>query len=193
MPSTADSYLRPTFLGACVLFAAAASIVGCGVAPQPESIKTTAAFEVPLPTPADREAFLSVLNDVAKSEGLHVDAASKQDLEHRSSIYKMTLSAAVWKGENDDESIASAMDGPDHLGKVWLMFSKGEDPALNERFRGTAMREIMRHWPETLSLPIMPTGAIPPSHDLVRTPQGYIVNPNEAAKYGVGSDTESPQ
>jgi hypothetical protein len=105
----------------------------------------------------------------------------------------MTLSAAVWKGEDDDEAIASAMDGPDHLGQVWLTFSKGEDPALNERFRDAAMREIVRRWPETLSLPLMPTGAIPLSRDLVRTPQGYIVNPSEAAKYGAGNGRELSQ
>jgi hypothetical protein len=171
----------------------AASIAGCGVAPQPESAKTTAAYEVPLPTQEDRETFLSVLSDIAKSEGLHVDSASKESLEHRSSVYRMTLSAAVWKGEDDDEAIASAMDGPDHLGQVWLTFSKGEDPALNERFRDAAMREIVRRWPETLSLPLMPTGAIPLSRDLVRTPQGYIVNPSEAAKYGAGNGRELSQ
>jgi hypothetical protein len=166
----------------------AASIVGCGVAPQPESAKTTAAYEVPLPTQEDRETFLSVLSDAAKSEGLHVDSASNEDLERRSSVFRMTLSAAVWRGERDNEAIAAAMDGQDHLGRVWLAFSKGEDPAMSERFRDAAMREIVRRWPETLSLPVMPTGAIPLSRDLVRTPQGYIVNPNEAAKYGTGSD-----
>lgn len=171
----------------------AASVLGCGVAPQPESAKTTAAFEVPLPTQEDRETFLSVLSDVAKAEGLHVDSASNEDLEHRASIHRMTLSAAVWRGENDDEAIASAMDGPDHLGQIWLTFSKGEDPALNERFRDAAMHAIMRRWPETLSLPIMPTGAIPLSRDLVRTPQGYVVNPSEAARYGAPSESDLPQ
>ena len=121
----------------------ASCIVGCGAAPQPESAKTTAAYEVRLPTQEDRETFLSVLSDVAQSEGLHVDSASKEDLERRSSVFRMTLSAAVWRGERDDEAIASAMDGPDHVGQVWLTFSKGEDPALGERFRDAAMREIV--------------------------------------------------
>jgi len=168
-----------------------AGIMACGVVAQPESSKTTAAFEVPLPTKADREAFLSVLSEVAKPEGLHVDFSGPEDLERRAAVYRMTLSAAVWKGENDDEVIASALDGPDHLGRVWLAFSKGENPAMNERFRDAAMREIMRHWPQTLSLPIMPTGAIPLARDLVRTPQGYVVNPNEAAKYEAASPASS--
>ena len=45
------------------------------------------------------------------------------------------------------------------------------------------MHEIMLHWSGTLSLPIMPTGAIPLHRDLVRTPNGYIVNPSDAYKY----------
>jgi hypothetical protein len=52
------------------------------------------------------------------------------------------------------------------------------------------MREIMLRWPGTLSLPIMPTGAIPLPRDLVRTPNGYIVDPSEAHKYR-RDDTES--
>jgi len=44
------------------------------------------------------------------------------------------------------------------------------------------MREIMQRWPCTLSLPIMPTGAIPLHGDLVRTSNGYMV---------AGSDNEA--
>ncbi len=76
-----------------------------------------------------------------------------------------------------------AMDAHDHLGQVWIMFSKGEDQALSSRFREDALREIKLRWPDTLSLPIMPTGAIPLARDLVRTPNGYIVNPTEAYRY----------
>jgi hypothetical protein len=43
-----------------------AVIVGCSVASQPESIKTVAAFEVPLQSKADREEFLSVLRAAAE-------------------------------------------------------------------------------------------------------------------------------
>lgn len=48
------------------------------------------------------------------------------------------------------------------------------------------MSQIMLRWPETLSLPIMPTGAIPLHSDLIRTPNGYVVNPAEAHKYSLG-------
>lgn len=170
----------------------AASVVGCGVAPQPESARVAAAFEVPLPTQEDRETFLSILSDVAKAEGLHVVSASNEELEHQSSSHRMTLHAAVWRGQDNDEAIASARDGPEHLGRVWLTFSKGQDPVLNERFRDAAMRSILQRWPGTLPLPIMPTGAIPLSRDLIRTPEGYIVNPNEAVRYGAANESALP-
>jgi hypothetical protein len=161
-------------------------ISACGVAPQPESAKTVAAFEVPLPSQADRDQFLAILHNAAANEGMHVDAASNEDLKQQakgSPAFEMTMNATVWKGANDDEPIASAMDQPDHLGQVWISFSKGEDVMLNTRLREAAMREIMRNWPKTLSLPIMPTGAIPLHRDLIRTPEGYVVNPAEAHKY----------
>jgi hypothetical protein len=160
----------------------------CGFAPQPQSAKTVAAFEVPLPSPAERIEFLSVLRKVAEAEGMHVDAASTEDLERQASVspaFKMTMNATVWRSTKDDEPVASAMDQPDHPGQVWIAFFKGDDPQLNSRLQENAMRDIMRKWPGTLSLPIMPTGAIPLYGDLIRTPEAYIVNPIAAHKYGL--------
>jgi hypothetical protein len=117
---------------------------------------------------------------------MHVDVESKQDLENdaqASPLLQKTMNAAVWRGANDDEAIASAMDQHDHLGQVWIVFSRGKDPALSSRFRERAMRAIKLRWPDTLSLPIMPTGAIPLHADLVRTPIGYVVKPSEAHRY----------
>jgi|HubBroStandDraft_3_1064219.scaffolds.fasta_scaffold80186_2 hypothetical protein len=169
-----------------VLIAIGAALAGCGARPQPESARTVAAFEVPLPTETDREQFLSVLRTAAQAEGMHVDVESTQDLQNAaraSPLLAMTLNAAVWRGIHDDEAIASAMDHYDHLGQVWIAFSKGEDPALSSRFRERAMQAIKLRWPETLALPIMPTGAIPLHKDLVQTPAGYVVKPSEAHKY----------
>lgn len=163
-----------------------ALILGCGVAEQPKSAKTVAAFEVSLPTDADRNEFLAVLREAAQPEGMHVDSESAQDIAEGikvSSAFARTLNAAVWRGANDDEAVASAMDLPDNLGKIWLSFSKGTDPPLNARFQDNAMRQIMLRWPDTVSLPIMPTGAIPLPRDLIRTRNGYIVNPSEVHKY----------
>src|SRR5258708_4922937 len=112
-----------------VAFAICALLAGCGVATQPESAKTVAAFDVPLPSEADRKQFLSVLREAAESEGMHVDVESTQDLARETKIspaFAKTMNAAVWRGANDDEAIASAMDQPDHLGLVWIMFSRGK-------------------------------------------------------------------
>jgi len=169
-------------------------IAGCGGATQPESARTVAAFEVPLPSAADRDEFLSVLRAAAEVEGMHVDATSKVELESEAKVspnFQMTMNATVWRSSNDSEAVASAMDQFDHLGQVWLMFSRGEDPAMAVRFRKRAMHEIMLHWPSTLSLPIMPTGSIPLHRDLVRTPTGYRVNPAEAHKYDGSSGHDS--
>ncbi|MEJ1960948.1 MAG: hypothetical protein WDO56_05130 [Gammaproteobacteria bacterium] len=167
-------------------------VAGCGVTNQSESAKTVAAFAVPLPSAADRDQFLLVLRAAADAEGMHVDAASRESLEKVAKVMpdsEMTLHAVVWRGSNDDEPIADAMDYRDHLGEVWIAFFKGEDPALATRFRERAIREIMLHWSGTLPLPIMPTGAIPLHRDLLRTPGGYVVKPSEARRYDV-SDTK---
>jgi len=163
----------------------------CGVAPQPESSQTVAAYEIPLPTEAERTEFLSLLSAVAETEGLHVDSADPRELRRTAEIMpvaEMSIHAAVWRGTEDDDSEAVIMDQKDHLGQVWIMFSKGEKPELARRFRDKAMERIFERWPETLSLPIMPSGTIPLHEDLVRTPAGYEVKSSEEAKY---SDPES--
>jgi hypothetical protein len=172
-----------------------ALIAGCGVATQPESAKTVAAFEVPLRSEADRAQFLSVLRAAAGAEGMHVDVESAQGLAQETQVspaFAKTMNAAVWRGANDDEAVASAMDQPEHLGQVWIMFSRGKDPKLTTRFRESAMSQIMLRWPDTLSLPIMPTGAIPLHGDLIRTPNGYIVNPSQAHKYSLDGTESRP-
>jgi hypothetical protein len=154
-----------------------------------------AAFEVPLPTEADRDHFLSILRAAAQVEGMHVDFTNKAELEREAKAspnFQMTMNATVWLGANDEEAVASAMDQFDHLGQGWLTFFRGEDPAIAARFRERAMHEVMMHWPGTLSLPIMPTGATSLHRDLVRTPTGYIVNPSVAHKYDLASTQARP-
>jgi hypothetical protein len=176
-----------------VAFSISVLVAGCGPTAQPESAKTVAAFEVPLESEADRNQFLAVLRAAAAPEGMHVDAESTEDLQAEAKVspnFQMTMKAAVWRGSNDDEAVASVMDRFDHLGRVWIMFSRGTDPTLTSRFRENTMREIMHRWPGTLSLPIMLTGAIPLYGDLIRTPNGYVVNPTAAHKYE--ATTEGP-
>ncbi len=159
----------------------------CGAAPQPESRKTVAAYEVPLPTASDKAQFLDLLRKVAEVNGYHVDAASPADLAAMSEVSKITFSATVWRGD-DEESMASAMDFRDRIGRVWLAFPTGNDPSRSTQFRESLVPQIRQAWPETASLPIMPSGAIPLTEDLVRTPTGYEVLPTAASKYQSKSD-----
>ncbi len=154
---------------------------GC-VAQQPESARTVAAFEVPLPTSTDKQEFLEVLREVSEARGYHVDAWSDGELRHISEVTPITFNASVWRG-NDEESMASAMDFSDRLGRVWISFPKGEDPQRSTEFRDALIPKIQERWPETASLPIMPNGAIPLPDDLVRTPSGYKIKPSEASRY----------
>lgn len=158
----------------------------CGVAPQPESAKTVAAFEIPLSSDADRGALLGLMQRTALANGYHVDATGPEDLKRLSEVSTMTFHAAVWRGDDDEEVIASAMDSQDRLGRVWIAFAKGENPVRLQIFRERLMRVVHQRWPETRSLPIMPTGAIPLSTDMVRTSEGYRVKPESAAKYAAG-------
>lgn len=77
------------------------------------------------------------------------------------------------------------MDGHDHLGLVWIAFLEGEDPVSAARFRDRVMNRVMLRWPETMSLPVMPTGSIPNPYQLVRTPSGYKLNPAYISSYDV--------
>jgi hypothetical protein len=158
-------------------------LAGCGAAEQPERAKTVAAYEVPLPTAADKARFLELLSREARAQGFHVDAATPHELEGQSEVSPITFSATVWRGADDEEPIASAMDFKDHIGRVWLSFSLGQDPDRASRLRQELVPQIEKIWPETAALPIMPNGAIPLSGDLVRTPSGYVVRSSAAQKY----------
>ena len=155
----------------------------CGPVEQPKSAKTVAAYEVPLPTPSDKQRFIALLTEKAQAAGFHVDAATDEELKATSAVSPQTFNATVWRGKDDEEPIASAMDFQDRLGRVWISFSLGEDPARSRQFRDGLMPAIKEAWPDTASLPIMPNGAIPLTEDLVRTSRGYIVKPAAAAKY----------
>ena len=155
----------------------------CGVAPQPNSARTVAAFEVPVFTKSDRDWLVALLRQYAEPEGFHVDADTDEDNKQLSEVSPITINATVWRGKNDDEPVASVMDGADHIGLGWLTFSKSEDPEHTARFRDNVMKQIKVRWPKTAALPIMPTGAIPLHDDLTLTKDGYRVKRAAASKY----------
>jgi hypothetical protein len=151
-------------------------------APQPTSLKTVAAYEINLPTDADKARFLRILRKVAEEDGYHVDAASAPELAAMSDVSPITFNASVWRGE-DEESMASAMDFQDRIGRVWLSFPKGENPDRSTRFRGKLIKQVQLAWPDATRLPVMPNGGLPLTGDLVRTSSGYAVKASERAKY----------
>ena len=159
-------------------------VTGCSPVAQPESLRTVAAYEVPLLSPHDKAEFQNLLRREAARHGYHVDAATASQLQAMSEVSPITFSAAVWRG-NDDEVIASAMDFVDHLGRVWITFSKGQDPRRSGQFRQSLVPEIQKRWPSTTSLPIMPSGAIPLTTDLIKTPSGYAVAQSAKHKYQI--------
>lgn len=162
-------------------------IAGC-VAPQPESLDTVAAFEIPVPTASDRTELLTLVRQEAEADGLQLYAASDEQLRDVSEAIpqaRRTVSATVWRGAENALPEVTIMDGADHLGRAWITFAKGEDTAQAAQFRERLMRRILLRWPETIALPILPGGNIPLARHLIRTPAGYKLDPAYAEDYGV--------
>ena len=142
--------------------------LACAPVVQPESNRTVAAYEVTLRTPDDYRRFLSILDEVGKQNGFHLDHRDGGGVE------PFTINASIWRGD-DEESMAHAMDFQDRIGRVWITFPLGEEPSRSADFRSALMERIKDAWPSTTSLPIMPNGAIPLTDDLVRLSDGYRV------------------
>jgi len=151
-------------------------------APQPTSLETVAAYEINLPTDADKASFIKILQKAAEDEGYHVDASSPSELAAMSDVSPITFSVSVWRGD-DEESMASAMDFRDRLGRVWLSFPRGEDPNRSTRFREKLVRQVQETWAGATPVPVMANGALPLTGDLVRTSEGYEVKASERSKY----------
>jgi len=156
---------------------------GCGaMGSARDRLPPVAALEVPLPTSRDRADFTSLLRREATAHGFHVDAATPKEIESSNSVSPISLNATVWRGD-DEEVVASVMDGIDHFGRVWISFEPGSDPKSFTTFRTALWPLLVKRWPEARRLPIMPSGAIPLPRDLMRTPDGYKVKRSAAAIY----------
>lgn len=168
-------------------------VAGC-VAPQPESLDTVAAFEIPVPTASDRTELLTLIRQEAEADGLQLYAASDEQLRDVSEAIpdaRRTVDATVWRGSENALPEVTITDGADHPGRAWITFAKGEDTAQAAQFRERLMRRILLRWPETIALPVMPGGTIPHARHLIRTPSGYKLDPAYAGHYGV--TTAAPQ
>lgn len=161
----------------------------CQPVPQPESLRTVAAFETPLTTAVERADLLTILTAEAGAEGLDVTAETAQEMERWADMspeLRKSIDATVYRGGDLRQPEAHVSD-QFHFGHVWISFNQGEDPALARRFRDQLMSRIIERWPETLSVPVAQTGALPHKKDLVRGSQGYEINPARMAGYICGT------
>ena len=165
----------------------ALALATCGQVPQPDSLRTVAAIEIPLATQADRSDLLALLRRQAEAQGLHVDDVSEERRRMNETMplppeMRGTLYAGVWRGANDEEMEVGA-DDMGHPGRAWLTFARGTDPVRSTRVRDAFLTALKRRWPGARPIPIMPTGALPLAQDLRWTAQGYRVARDAAAGY----------
>lgn len=167
----------------------AGCIRACQPVPQPESARTVAAFEAPLNTAVDRADFLAILSAEAAVEGLDLHVETAEEMERWAGMapeLRKSIDVTVYRGGDIRQSEAWASD-QFHFGHVWIVFEKGEDPALARRFRERLMSRIVQRWPQTLSVPVAQTGSLPNREDLVRGDNGYEINPSRIAGYICGT------
>lgn len=163
----------------------AGCIRACQPVPQPESLRTVAAFEVPLTSADERADFLAILAADAAAEGLDVHVETAAQMERRAAMspdLRESIRATVYRRGDLRQTEAQVSD-QFLLGYVWISFNQGENPALAQRFRDRLMSRVVERWPETLIVPVSPTGSIPFKKDLVRGDHGYEIDPAKMAGY----------
>jgi hypothetical protein len=183
------------FIGPALMFSVPAGCAGAFFfpRPQPTSLKTVAALEVPLRTSEDHADLLAMLQRVARQQGLHVDdgtmqwirfrrSASSNEPDFANDILTKTIYAAVYRG-SDDSDMEIFVDDGGRLGRAWLTFIRGERPDLAAGTRAQLIAEIKRRWPDARSIPVMPSGALSLATDLTWTGASYVVKPDRLASY----------
>lgn len=166
----------------------------CGPVEQPESLKTVAAIEIPLRTPADRADLLAMLRRHAVSNGMHVDDGSEETAALQRTdpnfpdFARRSLDVGVWRGANDDDMEVSA-DDAGHPGRAWLTFAQGTQVEAATRMREGLLQDLRRRWPNAQPLPVLPWGGLPLSGDMVLTPSGYRIKRSQAAGYNLPADS----
>jgi hypothetical protein len=165
----------------------------CAPVPQPDSIRTVAAIEIPLATARDRRDLLALLRQQAAAHGLHVDDLSAQQRRNMEELplpaaLRGTLFVGVWRGANDDEMEAGA-DDMGHPGRAWLNFARGTDPVRSTRVREAFLAALRRRWPGARPIPVTPAGGLPLAEDLRWMAQGYRIDRARAASYELPQDS----
>jgi hypothetical protein len=171
------------------LFAAACS-------PDQDAARYVEAIEIPLDVATEREELADLLSAEARRHPrLHVDDVSvryaryHQDIDLLEPHQRPTVSISVWRGEGDDELVATVGD-VFHRGRVWATFLRGEDPEQETPFREAAIELIRERWPNSKSLPILPSGGLPNEEHFVLTDEGYKLRRSEAHNYDLPPDSD---
>lgn len=176
-----------------MLLSLALTLVACGPVPQPDSIRTVAAIEIPLGGRTDRRDLLALLRRQAAGLGLHVDDVSEAYRRNNEALplpaeLRGTLWVGVWRGANDEEMELIAED-TGHPGTAWLIFSRGTDPARSTQVRQAFVAALRERWPAARTVPVLPSGGLPFASDLRWTPQGYLIERARAADYQLPPDS----
>jgi len=157
--------------------------------PQPESLRTVAAYEVPLTSAEDRADLLALFDSEARPLGLAVDAETPEEMEvwaRMSPDLRTSIHATVYREGDRSQTYADVSDRQ-FSGRVWIIFSQGEDVALGRRFRNQLMHSVLERWPATLPVPVAQTGSLPLVEDLVLGEGGYEIDPAKTAGYVCGN------
>lgn len=169
-------------------------LLGC--APDQDAARYVEAIEIPLDVATERHELAELLSDEARRHsGLHVDDVSTryaryhEDIELLRPDQRPTVSISVWRGEDDDELVAT-VDDLSHRGRVWATFLRGKNPEQEAPFREAAIELIRERWPNSKSLPILPSGGLPNEDHFVATDEGYKLRRSEAHNYDLPPDSD---
>ena len=151
-------------------------ITGCSRTKSEPKANLRSAFELHLPTAGDRRDLLTILDRVALVHGMHVDVGRlgrHMDAVPANSIIS-TTEAEIWLG--GDETDRSIQKDPHlgnsptglvidlHDGRSWLVFLKGSDDQRASIYRDEVTRQILKRWPSTRPVALLPDGSLPPFH-----------------------------
>lgn len=174
---------RPTLRKIISALAISLFCFACSSQDNGTELRVVKAMEIPLESPTDRNDLLAMLRRHAANERLRVDDVTeswvRMPLDVRKSIY-----VGVWNDQGKEVMEVGVDDGG-HLGKAWVSFFEGAEPAGTARRRELLLTEIGRRWPNAREIPVLPSGGLPLARDLRLTPTGYKIIRSAAAGYEI--------
>jgi hypothetical protein len=142
------------------------ALLAAGCTPDQDAARYVEAIEIPLEVATEREELADLLSGEARRHpGLHVDDVSiryaryHEDIDLLEPNQRPTVSISVWRGEDDDELVATVGD-VFHRGRVWATFLRGENPEQETPFREAAIATYRRIPIFSLQTDHVPTSAM---------------------------------